>query len=171
MAGNARRDSDKRSNRSLTEEVRSLRSKVAKLERLNARHEDFSQVYRALVEHSAEGLAIIQDGRVVFANTMMVRITGYSVAELTAMSADQVQAFVHPEDREEVWRRHGDRLAGELLDGPFQFRGLNKNGEVRWYEVRACRIIYQGRAAVQAAYSDITGRVEAEQTLRESERK
>ena len=58
------------------------------------------EAYRSLVDHSLQGLAIFRDGHVVFANEAMAQITGYTADEMLAMSAPEVQAFVHPEDRE-----------------------------------------------------------------------
>ncbi len=129
----------------------------------------FEEAYRALVEHSLQGLLIFQDGRVVFANQAMADITGYSVAELVALSPEQVRAFVHPEDRETVWRRHLRRMAGEPVLQRYDFRGLRKDGSVCWLEAHASRIEYEGRPAIQAAYVDITNHKLAEESLRASE--
>jgi PAS domain S-box-containing protein len=121
------------------------------------------------VDHSLQGLAIIQDGRVVFANQAMARITGYSVAEMTAMAPEAVHAFVHPEDRTAVWQRHEERLSGHALSDRYEFRGRRKDGCICWLELYASRIDYQGRPAVQAAYMDITERKRYEQVLRDNQ--
>ncbi len=127
--------------------------------------------YRALVDHSLQGLLILQDGRAVFANQAMTEITGYTVDEILAMSSQQVQAFVHPEDRALVWGRHRGRLKGKPLPARYEFRGIRKDGTTSWLEIHASRIEYQGKPAIQAAYVDITDRKRAEEALKESEQR
>jgi len=127
--------------------------------------------YRALVDHSLQGLEIFQDGRAVFANQAMAEITGYTVDEILAMSPQQIQDFVHPEDRALVWGRHRDRLKGKRLPDRYEFRGIRKDGTICWLEIHASRIEYQGKPAIQAAYVDVTDRKRAEGALKESEQR
>ncbi len=126
------------------------------------------EAYRSLVDHSLQGLAIFQDGRIVFANGAMAEITSYTVQEMLDASPEKVQAFVHPEDRELVWRRHEQRLNGEILPERYEIRGIHKDGSVCWLDIQASAIEYQGRPAIQAAYVDITERRKAAESLRES---
>ncbi len=171
MSEHVQRDGARSPQGGLAEEVRALRSKVAKLERVTTEHRDVSEAYRSLVEDSAQGLAIIQDGRIVFANQKMAFITGYSVSQLKAMSPEEIEALVHPEDRHAVWSRHRDRLDGKALTNPYEFRGIHKDGHVRWLQLYASRITYHGRAAVQGAYVDVTDYKQALQSLEESEQR
>jgi|GEM_PF-5229543 len=99
----------------LNEEVRSLRAKLARIEHAKGQHEEWTDIHLALVDNSAQGLAVIENGRIVFANRNMETLTGYSVEKLRAMSAEQVRTLVHPEDQQAVWTRHRDRLSGQDL--------------------------------------------------------
>jgi len=171
MTEHQRQNPDNRPPDDLVEEIRALHARVAELERANTEHRELSEAYRSLVDNSARGLAIIQDGRVVFANRAMVPLTGYSLEEMKAMSADDVQDLVHPEDRDAVWQRHRDRLAGKVLEASDEFRFLRKDGATRWFQFCASRITYQGRSAVQAAYVDVTEQKQMEDLLRETQRR
>lgn len=123
------------------------------------------EAYRSLVDHSLQGLAIFQDGQIVFTNQAMVQITGYTVEEMLAKSPKEIRAFVHPEDRELVWERHQQRLQGKLPPERYELRGIRKDGSIRWLEIDANLVEYQGRPAIQAAYLDITDRKVVDQKL------
>ena len=126
------------------------------------------EAYHAIVDHSLQGFAIFQDERVVFANQAMAEITGYTVEEMLTMPSQQVQVFVHPEDRALVWDRHRDRLKGKELPERYEFRGIRKDGTICWLEIHPRRIEYRGKPAVEAAYLDITERRRAEEALRKA---
>ncbi len=123
--------------------------------------------YRTLVEQSLQGLVIIQDFRIVFANTAFAEISGYTIEELLSLSPEKVRAMIHPEDQAFVWGRFRDRLAGKPVPPRYEYRGIQKDGAVRWLEMFASRIEYAGKPAIQGAIVDITERKRAEEALRE----
>ncbi len=123
------------------------------------------EAYHALVDHSLQGLFIIQDGRPVFVNRAYAEMSGYTVAELLAFSSEQTKAVVHPEERDLVWGRHLDRLQGKHPVDHYEYRSIRKDGSVMWLEIHARAIAYQGKPAVQAAVVDITARKRAEEEL------
>lgn len=123
------------------------------------------EAYRTLVDNSMQGLIILQDGRTVFANAAASQVTGYSVAELLAMSPAEAAAAVHPDDRTMVVQRGKDRLDEHDVPQHYSFRIISKDGIVRWLEAFAVRISYRGRPAIQMAYIDITERKRLEEEL------
>jgi PAS domain S-box-containing protein len=123
------------------------------------------EAYHCLVDNSLQGLAIVQDGRMVFLNRALSSSSGYSQEDLLAASPEQLQSLVHPEDRELVWSRHQDRLAGKPVPPRYEFRWIRKDGSTCWVEIYASRIEYRGRPAIQTAYVDITERKKAQQKL------
>jgi two-component system cell cycle sensor histidine kinase/response regulator CckA len=127
--------------------------------------------YRTLVEQSLQGLLVMQDLRIVFANTAFAEICGYSVEELLSLAPQDVVTMIHSEDQAFVWEHYRDRLMGKLTPARYEYRGIRQDGTVRWLEMSANRIEYQGKPAVQAAIVDITERKQAEEKLQESERK
>jgi PAS domain S-box-containing protein len=144
------------SRRDLLESNRELQREIA--ERARAQ-----EAYRALVDHSLQGLIIIQDGRVVFANQAFSTISGYSEEELLALSAEEVTALVHPDDQARVDALYNARQDQRSVVDRLQFRGHRKDGRVGWVEAHASLVEYQGRPAIQMALVDITARMQAEE--------
>jgi PAS domain S-box-containing protein len=123
------------------------------------------EAYHSLVDNSLQGLAIVQDGRIVFLNKAFYSTTDYSKEDFLNASPEQFQSIVHPDDRELVWSRHRDRLAGKPVPPRYDCRWIRKDGSTCWLELYASRIEYHGRPAIQVAYIDITERKEAEEAL------
>jgi len=142
-----------------------LQQRVKELEGEAVERERAEEAYRALVEQSLQGLVIIQDFRIVFANTAFVEISGRSVEELLSLSPEEVVAMIHPEDQALVWGRFRDRLKGKRVPARYEYRGVRKDGVVRWLEMVASRIEYRGKPAIQGAVVDITQRKQAEEAL------
>lgn len=127
------------------------------------------EAYRTLVDHSLQGLVVIQDERVVFTNHAMSQISGYSVEEILAESPEGIWDFVHSEDRRRIWDNHRARLEGKSLPENYEFQVVRKDGAIRWLELHACRIEYRGRPAVHATCTDVTARVHTQNALKQSE--
>lgn len=125
--------------------------------------------YRRLVDSSLQGISIIQDGHFVFVNPAVEKISGYTAAELLAMSAKEVEALVHPDDRGLVWGRLKERFSGKNVPDHYEFRAIHKDGSTRWLETQASMIEHKGRPAMLAAIIDITDRVRAEEAKQKKE--
>ena len=124
--------------------------------------------YRTLVDQSLQGLAVVQDFRIVFANTAFAEISGYTIEELLSLSPEGVRAIVYPEDQRLVWGRLRDRLVGKPVPPRYEYRGIQRDGTVRWLEIFASRIEYRGKPAIQGAIVDITERKRVEEVLRKA---
>lgn len=68
--------------RQVEEELRQLRSRIARLTRDEAKLRDTEEAYHILVDRSLQGLMIIQDQRIVFANQAAADITSHGMNEL-----------------------------------------------------------------------------------------
>lgn len=129
--------------------------------------------YRALVEQSLRGIVVAQGPapHLVFANATMSKMLGYTPEELTSLSPEQIVTLVHPDDRDLFFGRFKDRLEEKSVPSTCEVRGVRKDGTVIWVELSSTRIVYNGQPAVQATFTDITDRKNAEETAKESEEK
>lgn len=127
--------------------------------------------YRTLVEKSLQGILIAKTFplQIVFANSAMGNILGYSTEELKSLSPLRVAGLIHDEDKAVFFNRLENRIHGEPADSSLEFRAVQKNGSIIWLEAFANRIEYLGQPAVQGMFLDITERKKVHEILRESE--
>ncbi len=126
--------------------------------------------YRQLIESSLQGIVIIQDFKIVYANPAFAKITGYTVEELLNFTSEQVNELAHPEEREKLWNNFRKRIAGINIDPHYQFKGLSKQGKTKILELYANRIDYEGKPAVQGFILDITEQVAAQELIKQRTR-
>ncbi len=130
--------------------------------------QESEEKYRLLVENSGQGILVLQDGLLKFANPRALEYSGYSEAELTSTP---FLDLVHPDDRGMIAERYQKRLKGEDIPPIYQFRFFDKRGQVKWVEVNSALIAWKGRPATLSFLSDFNERKRAEEALRESEEK
>ena len=120
--------------------------------------------YRLVVENAQEAITVTQNGMIRYANPRALEIGGYDMNELASLPYKEL---VHPEDRVDVIMQDSNRS----LDGThsYDFRMLTRDGRVRWIELNAITIEWEGETASLDLFNDITERKEAEKRLAESE--
>jgi|LQYC01.1.fsa_nt_gi PAS domain S-box len=120
------------------------------------------ELFRTLAANSPVGVYIVQNGKFVYTNLQFQRDSGYREDELLGMEA---LSMVLPEDREAV-RNNAIQMLKEKRVVPYEFRTINKNGEMKWHLESALPIQYQGKQAAIGSYQDITERKQTEEALR-----
>jgi len=123
--------------------------------------------YSVLVEEASDGVAILQDGKIVFVNKRGSEIIGYSRDELIGLPFMQI---VDEKYRKITKERYERRLRGEKVPSTYEIELISKNGEHIPVELSAARIDYQGRPADLIIVRDIRERKQMQEQLLQSER-
>jgi len=127
------------------------------------------EAYRTLVDNSLQGLIIIQDEKIKFANTQIAEISGYSIDEILSFSLEEIYSVVHEEDRDWVLTKIYDLINGIDENLRLEFRYVRKDGTALWTETYSSLVRFRGRKALQVTYIDITKRKNAELAIEKSE--
>jgi len=116
--------------------------------------------YSVLVEEASDGVTIIRDGKIIFANKKTAEILGYSKDEIIGIS---IEKLVVEKDRQLVTERYQRRLRDEKVPATYEVEALFKTGECVPTELSATRINYQGRPADLVVMRDIRERKRLEE--------
>jgi len=119
------------------------------------------ELFRSISANSPVGVYIGQQGKFVYTNLQLQHYTGYSEDELLRM---EPLSLIFPEDRETVRNNIIQMLKGKLVV-PYEFKIINKNGEIKWALESVASIKYQGKPASIGSCQDITERKQAEQQM------
>ncbi len=122
--------------------------------------------YRLVVENATEGIAVIQDEKFVFINPIIARILDKPPKEVLG---SRVDSYVYEEDKDRIMKLHRFRTkSGRDNIGPENFRIWSGEKTIKWIEVRAVSIIWEGKSASLNFMTDITERKATENLLLET---
>jgi len=144
-----------------------LRDRIAQLEVRNTSYNtaenvplEDKELYRAVVESIADGIAITVNTERVFVNRAFLAIHGlHEASEVVGHPLDQ---FVVPEDRKVVTERVLARQRGESFANLVEYRIKRPDGEIRTLQAAVVMTTYRGQPATLAALRDITAIKHAE---------
>jgi PAS domain S-box-containing protein len=116
---------------------------------------DSEMRYRSVIENAAEGIVVVQDGIVQYANTRALEMVDLSPEEI---GNQQFTGFIHPDDRALVFDRYQRRIRGENVPQNYDFRIIGKSGQITWVQVSAVQISWNNQPATLNFLMDITDR-------------
>jgi len=124
------------------------------------------EAYTKLVESSLQGLAILQDGRVVFANEVIADVVGVPREAIYGFSNEQVRALVPDEFRDRTAKSLIAHLEGREAPTAQETSVVRADGSVRRLNIRVQAIEYMGKPALQVVFNDVTDKRGAEEAYR-----
>jgi two-component system cell cycle sensor histidine kinase/response regulator CckA len=155
--------------------IKELRRRIEELERLEAERKQVQEAlrvseekYRVLVENASEAIVVAQDGMLKFSNPKASEVTGYSKQELFSKPFVEL---IHPDDRGLVVDRYLRRLKGDEFINIYPFKIVDTHGNIKWVEINAVKIDWEGRPATLNFLTDITEYKRTEEAFKEGQQK
>jgi PAS domain S-box-containing protein len=121
--------------------------------------------YSELVEHSNDGIILIQNSRIVFTNLKMREMIDQAQENIIGKPFIE---FITPEYKSYILDRYQKSLSGEKVPSNYEIEILSGENRKIPVEINASITEYDGRPADMAIVRDITDRKKAEIELKES---
>ncbi|MEJ2344830.1 MAG: EAL domain-containing protein [Gammaproteobacteria bacterium] len=119
--------------------------------------------FRALAENANDGILVVQDGNVVFANRRAGDLVGVDAGSLIGQPFTD---YVHPDCRAAVAERYQRRMAGKSVGDHYELSLMGPGEQRVPVDINAGRTTWRGRPAGLAAVRDIRERLAAEAETR-----
>lgn len=147
--------------------ILSLAQDITRQMEMEVELQDNEKKYRTLVEQSPVAYVIHQDGKIVFANTKAVEISG--LEDEKALIGQDMLAFVSEPYKEIARERMQRMMTTQKPEHPMKQVLVNVKGDEFVVEAIPNPILYNGRPAVQVAIQDITILEKTKQQIEKSE--
>ncbi|MFX0024646.1 MAG: PAS domain S-box protein, partial [Candidatus Hermodarchaeota archaeon] len=145
---------------------------ISERKKTEAKLKESEEKFRTMADQSLMGICILQDFKVKYLNQQMADIYGYSISEIYSWKPSEFIKVIHPEYKDMVIDQVRKKQEGSSdLNTSYIAKIITKNGTVKCVENYSKPITYQGRTADLLTQIDITGKIIAEQKVRESEDK
>ena len=95
---------------------------------------DSEEKYRHLVERANDGIIIIQEGKIIFANQMIAKMLGYQMDELIDK---EFILFLPDEIKEQVYDFYRKRIEGTDIPSIYEISLIKKDGSLIPIEINA----------------------------------
>ncbi len=145
--------------------VKQLEKEMQELNEFTKKLKESEKKYSTLVEQGNDGIVIIQDNLIKFANSKILGLTGFSLEE--ALGKPFIE-FISPEYVQMVMGRYKRRIAGEKVPNQYEIELISKTGGSIPVEINGSVIEYKGKIADMAIIRDITKRKKAEEELKQT---
>lgn len=119
--------------------------------------------YRNLVERANDGIVIVQDTIVRFANKRFARMLGYGVPDIIGTAFTD---YIHPDEQLRVADTDRRRMAGEMVPAVYETVLWQRDGGGMPVELNGGVIAYRGKPADLKFVRDVTERKQAEDEIR-----
>ena len=129
-----------------------VKKQVSKLHEEIRERRDIEDTYRALVEHARDGIAIIHDFKVRFANPAFCKMIGFPEEELIGA---HLKKFISEEEFIKNTTRYSDRIAGLNLPRIYKSQFIHSDGSTIDVELNVCVVPYGRSLAALVFVRDI----------------
>ena len=137
-------------------------SAIARLRAEDALRES-EERYSTIVESANDGIIIVKNQGIVFANKKHFELTGYMAEDLKGLNLVKI---TNPKHIHKLLNRYRRRMAGEKVSDSLEIELIHKDGHTIPVELSSARIEYQGNPADVVFTHDITDRKRAEEEIK-----
>ncbi len=126
---------------------------------------------RVLLDHYFDGIAVVEDGRIVYVNPSLSRMLGRTADDLIgSVGRTLIDEHLAPQHRDGALRRIQELMNG-APEYPSEYEGVRRDGSTIPLEVTTRHILFDGKPALLTTLRDLTARHDAEARIRESEQR
>jgi PAS domain S-box-containing protein len=139
-----------------------LEETIAQLKSMNTSLQELRLIITIFSEGIQQGLAVVQDGNIIWANGVGAKMFGYEIEELI-----NTPGFVlaHPDYRKKLAARLNMIQAGDVLSTYDVWPCLTKNRVVKQIRGYASRIVYGGKPAILTILVDASEEMKLQEEL------
>ena len=123
--------------------------------------------YRLVVENANEGIIVIQDHILRFANDRALELAGYADQSISGI---HYLDPVHPDDRDAVHVHFEQLMHNRNTIARITCRILDNRGTTKWVEMGSVSIMWEDQPAILSFVNDITDRRELERQLAQAQK-
>lgn len=136
---------------------------ISELRRIREALEDSEKRNLTLTQESNDGIIIVQDNVIKFANSKILELTGYSLKE--GLGKD-FRDFVAPEYRQIAYEKYIKRLSSDRSIDKYEIEILSKDGKRIPVEVSGSLMELDGKPASMMIIKDLTEQKRAESEIK-----
>lgn len=150
--------------------VQGIARDITERKRLEKRLRESKEWFKALVENLTDIIIVInEDGTIRYISPSVERVAGYKQEEVEGKS---IFTFVREEDYESVFQEFVGMLRSPGVPKTIRLRAKDKEGNIRYVEGTGWNLLENPLIkGIVINLRDVTEKVEAEERLRENERK
>lgn len=141
---------------------------ITKRQKIEQKIKENEEKYRLLFETANDGIAVIQDGLILYGNKAIGKMYGASVSK---MIGHKFTEYIAKEEMSKLSQYYKMRVAGKNFSKMYETILMNKNGKRIYVELSAARIVYNNKPADHIILRNITERKQAEEKIIENEEK
>ncbi len=138
---------------SLGQWIVELEETIAQMKSIDTSMQELRSIFTGFADGLQQGLAVVQDGNIIWANEAGCRMFGYEMEELIGTSGIRL---AHPDYREKLAARLTEIQAGDVRPTYDIWPFLTKNRVVKQIRSYANRIVYDGKPAILTILVDVT---------------
>lgn len=145
-----------------------LRQQITERKQIEKELRESEALYKAAIENSNEGIAILKAGHNVFVNQKLLEILAYDKGE--ELIDKLLSQIFNADDKEGVAQYNHFGKNGRSAPSRYEARTTTRDGRTVFFDISTTRVAYRNRIAVLAFLRDITHRKQLERQLRQAQK-